>query len=90
MEGESRSLQNDFFNEVRKSRTVVNVYLNNGKKLTGRITSFDKFTLMLDGHQGELIVFKHAVSTVSVARPGSEGERPASAVPPRPAPKSGA
>ena len=72
MDGESRNLQNDFFNEVRKSRTIVSVFLNNGKKLTGRIKSFDKFTLLLDGHHGELIVFKHAVSTVSLGggRPG--------------------
>jgi host factor-I protein len=67
MEGESRNLQNDFFNEARKARTTVSVFLSNGKKLTGRIKSFDKFTLLLEGHQGELMVFKHAISTVSPA-----------------------
>lgn len=41
------------------------MFLGNGKKLTGRIKSFDKFTILLESHQGELIVFKHAVSTVS-------------------------
>jgi len=65
MEGESRNLQNDFFNAARKARSPVTVFLGNGKKLTGRIKSFDKFTILLESHQGELIVFKHAVSTVS-------------------------
>lgn len=65
MEGESRNLQNDFFNAARKARSIVTVFLSNGKKLTGRVKSFDKFTVLLEGHQGELLVFKHAVSTVS-------------------------
>lgn len=73
MEGESRNLQNDFFNEARKSRSNVTVFLSNGKKLTGRIKSFDKFTLLLEGHQGELIIFKHAISTITTARWSSEG-----------------
>ncbi len=74
MEGESRNLQNDFFNAMRKARTPVTVFLGNGKKLTGRIRSFDKFTLLLEGHQGELIIFKHAISTVCS---GSRGAPPA-------------
>jgi len=67
MDGESPNLQNDFFNAVRKSRQPVTVFLGNGKKLVGRIKSFDRFTLLLENHHGELIVFKHAVSSVSLA-----------------------
>lgn len=73
MEGESKNLQNEFFNDARKAKAVVTVFLGNGKKLTGRIKSFDKFTLLLEGHQGELIVFKHAISTVTTARWASNG-----------------
>ena len=65
MESESRNLQNDFFNAARKAKTPIAVFLCNGKKLTGRLKSFDKFTLLLENHQGELIVFKHAISTVT-------------------------
>jgi len=65
MEGESHNLQNDFFNAARKSKSPVTVFLGNGKKLTGKIKSFDKFTLLLETYQGELMVFKHAISTVS-------------------------
>ena len=78
MEGEARNLQNDFFNDVRKSKTVVTVFLGNGKKLTGRIKSFDKFTLLLENHLGELMIFKHAISTVGPARwlqDGADDER---------------
>lgn len=67
MEVETRNLQNDFFNAVRRDRSTVTVFLANGKKLVGRIKSFDKFTILLDCAQGEQMVFKHAISTVSTA-----------------------
>ena len=66
MESEARNLQNDFFNAARKARSKVTIYLSNGKKLTGRIKSFDKFTVLIDGGHGELMVFKHAVTTVAM------------------------
>lgn len=75
MEDGTRNLQNDFFNAARKDRVVVTVFLGNGKKLTGRIKSFDKFTLLLEGPQGEQIIFKHAISTVSAAPRGEEALR---------------
>ena len=88
MEGESRNLQNDFFNSARKSKTHVTVFLGSGRKISGRIKSFDKFTLLLENHHGELMVFKHAISTVSTGRGPAEGandveRRPAAAGVPR-------
>jgi len=67
MDGEARNLQNEFFNAARKAKKLVTVYLNSGKKLTGRIKSFDKFSLLLEGYQSELVVYKHAISTVGLA-----------------------
>jgi host factor-I protein len=74
MDVETRNLQNEFFNAARKERVIVTVFLGNGKKLSGRIKAFDKFTLLLDSQQGEQIVFKHAISTVSASRAGATGE----------------
>ena len=61
----SASIQNDFFNQARKDKARVVIYLNSGKKLMGRIKSFDKFTVILDNGQGEQMIFKHAIATVS-------------------------
>jgi host factor-I protein len=72
MESESGNLQNDFFNAARKSKNTVTVFLGNGKRLTGRLKSFDKFTLLLEGQQGEQIIFKHAISTVSTCSRSAE------------------
>ena len=75
MEAETRNLQNDFFNAARKEKTIVTVFLGNGKKLTGRIKSFDKFTLLLDSAHGEQMIYKHAISTVSPSPKPEEGQR---------------
>ncbi len=68
MANDGLNIQNDFFNQARKDKLRVTVFLNNGKKLTGRIKSFDKFTLILDGENGEQMIFKHAISTVSASK----------------------
>lgn len=68
MENDGGGIQNDFFNRVRKERTVVMIFLANGKRLIGRIKAFDKFTVLLDTHHGDQIIFKHAISTVGQAR----------------------
>ncbi len=75
MQVEKNDLQNEFFNNARKDRVTVNIFLSNGKRLVGRIRSFDKFTLLLEGEVGEQIIYKHAISTVGVAHggPGNRG-----------------
>ena len=62
------NIQNSFFNQARKDRAKVVVYLANGTKLVGRIKSFDKFTVILESGNGEQMIFKHAISTVSAHR----------------------
>ncbi len=62
------NIQNTFFNQARKDRSRVVVYLANGTKLVGRIKSFDKFTVILESGNGEQMLFKHAISTISTQR----------------------
>jgi len=74
MESESGNIQNDFFNTARRERSVVTIILADGRKLVGRIRSFDRFTLLVEGNQGEQIIFKHAISTVSSSSAPSDKE----------------
>jgi host factor-I protein len=46
----------------------VIIYLINGAKLTGRIRSFDKFSILLESGAQDQLVFKHAISTISQSR----------------------
>jgi host factor-I protein len=66
-----QNIQDAFLNSARKERTVVSVYLVSGAKLTGRIRSFDKYSLVLESSNQEQLIFKHAISTVVLPRTGS-------------------
>jgi host factor-I protein len=47
-----------------------------GVKLTGKIKSFDKFSLVLESGNLEQLIFKHAISTISVPRGAVHHPRP--------------
>ena len=65
----SQNVQDVFLNFIRKNRTPVTVFLVNGVKLQGIVTSFDNFSVLLrrDGHTQ--LVYKHAISTVMPSTP---------------------
>ena len=63
-----QNIQDAFLNTVRREKTAVVVYLLNGVKLTGRIRSFDKFSVLLESGSQEQLIFKHAISTISQSR----------------------
>lgn len=62
------SIQDGFLGKARKERGVLTIFLNNGKKIVGRIRSFDRYTVIVEDHGTEQMIFKHAISTISVAR----------------------
>ena len=66
-----QNIQDAFLNTVRREKTTVVVYLLNGAKLTGRIRSFDKFSVLLESGAHEQLIFKHAISTISQNRRSS-------------------
>ena len=56
--------QDSFLNDIKEKKIAVTVFLINGVKLQGIITSYDANTLLLrrDGHTQ--LVYQHAVSTI--------------------------
>jgi host factor-I protein len=64
-------------NTVRREKDTVTIYLMNGAKLSGRIRSFDKFSVLLESGAQEQLIFKHAISTIQHARrPAGEHRGP--------------
>ncbi len=63
-----QNVQDGFLNNIRRDRISVTIYLMGGVKLTGRIRSFDKFSIVLESGNLEQLLFKHAISTISVPR----------------------
>jgi host factor-I protein len=91
----AQNIQDSFLNAARKEKSSITIYLISGVKLTGRIRSFDKYSVVLDTNNQEQLIFKHAISTVVMGRAshGSHAEpRPATsavAMPDTTAPLSG-
>src|SRR3989454_3374067 len=73
MEKQPQNIQDGFLNSARKEKTLVMVYLLSGVKLTGRIRSFDKYSVVLEANGQEQLIFKHAISTVVMGRTAAHG-----------------
>ena len=85
----AQNIQDTFLNTVRKDKSPITIYLVSGVKLTGKIRSFDKYSVLLENNSQEQLIFKHAISTVvsgrAAAHNDSRSERSQSAVPSAPA-----
>jgi len=70
----AQNIQDTFLNTVRKDKSPITIYLVSGVKLTGKIRSFDKYSVLLENNSQEQLIFKHAISTVVSGRSTSHGE----------------
>jgi len=64
----NQNIQDTFLNTARKERVFVTIFLMGGAKLSGKIRSFDKYSVILESNHQEQLIFKHAISTVAVSR----------------------
>jgi host factor-I protein len=81
----AQNIQDTFLNTVRKDKSPITIYLVSGVKLTGKIRSFDKYSVLLENNAQEQLIFKHAISTVVSGRPMGFGDGRSDA---RPEPRS--
>jgi host factor-I protein len=81
MDKPAQNIQDAFLNNARKEKGVITIYLLSGVKLSGRIKSFDKYSLVLETNNQEQLIFKHAVSTVVTVKSGHSYGTPAQAAP---------
>ena len=63
------NLQENFLNQARKENVPVTIHLVNGFQIKGMIRGFDQFTVVIDAMGRQQMVFKHAISTITPARP---------------------
>ncbi|MCI6100772.1 MAG: RNA chaperone Hfq [Selenomonas sp.] len=63
------NLQDSFLNQVRKENVPVTVHLVNGFQIKGNVRGFDNFTVIIDSMGKQQMIYKHAISTVTPARP---------------------
>jgi host factor-I protein len=65
------NIQDTFLNQIRKDNIPLTVYLLNGFQLRGFIKAFDNYTIVIDSEGKQQLVYKHAISTFTPARPVS-------------------
>ena len=61
----AQNIQDAFLNSARREKLSVTVHLLQGATLSGRIRSFDKFSVLLDVGGQDVLIFKHSISTIS-------------------------
>jgi host factor-I protein len=69
MNKSTNNLQDIFLNGARKGKTAVTIYLTNGYQIKGYVKGFDSFTVILDCDGKQMMIYKHAVSTITPAKP---------------------
>jgi host factor-I protein len=58
------SIQDGFLRMLSRDKTAVSVFLKSGIRLTGKIESFDRYTVELASPAGSQSIMKHAIATV--------------------------
>ena len=64
-------LQDPYLNGLREEQIPVSVYLINGIKLSGIISAFDQYVVILNDPKNTVgqLIYKHAISTIVPTRP---------------------
>ncbi|HHT85123.1 MAG: RNA chaperone Hfq [Bacillota bacterium] len=65
------NLQDSYLNQIRKDNVLTTVYLVNGFQLKGLVKAFDSYTVLLDVDGKQMLIYKHAISTINPLRPVS-------------------
>ena len=74
MADKALSLQDQFLNSIRRSKSPVTIFLVKGVKLQGIVTWYDPFSLLLRRDGSAQLVYKHAISTIMPAQPPEDLE----------------
>ena len=65
----TNNLQEIFLTQVRRERRNVTVFLMNGYQMRGYVPGFDAFTVVLSSDGKQMVIYKHAISTIVPERP---------------------
>lgn len=68
MNKQTNNLQDIFLNGARKNKISVIIYLTNGFQLKGFVKGFDNFTVVLDSEGKQMLVYKHAITTITPSK----------------------
>lgn len=63
------NLQDTFLNQVRREQMPVTIHVTNGYQINNAvIQGYDSFVILAEAEGKQLMIYKHAVSTISPQR----------------------
>ena len=63
------NLQDTFLNRIRLDGSSLTVYLMDGSQLSGTLSEFDAYTIMLQAGEGKYLIYKHAIAHIMQSGP---------------------
>ncbi len=63
------NFQDVFLNGARKTKISVTIHLVNGFQLKGIVKGFDNYVIVLDTEDKQMLVYKHAITTITPSKP---------------------
>ena len=66
---ENYNLQDAILKEVRREKIPLTLFLMNGFQLRGIVTGYDSFVVVLLAEGKQMMIYKHAISTLAPIRP---------------------
>ena len=66
---ENYNLQDAILKEVRREKIPLTLFLMNGFQLRGIVTGYDSFVVVLMAECKQMMIYKHAISTLAPIRP---------------------
>lgn len=64
------NVQDLFLNAARKNAVPVSIHITNGYMIKGaRVKSFDNYAILAEADGKQMLIYKHAVSTVTPEKP---------------------
>ena len=66
------NIQDGFLFQNLKEAHTMDVELITGRQLIGRLKRFDRFAVVIESEGNEILVYKHAISTIATASPDQQ------------------
>ncbi len=64
--GKPLNLQDAFLNAARRDRVLVTIHVTNGYQINNAlIIGYDSFVLLAEAEGKQMLIYKHAISTIS-------------------------
>lgn len=56
--------QDDMYNRLKENKAVTTIFLKTGVRIIGKIVAVDKYTVLMNVHGKQQLVYKQAISTI--------------------------